>query len=163
MSRTITVVNETQKTQFVARNLPEAQEYRDAHEFERVWIYSDDPSSPNPRILLGRSAGTEKPDPRDFVGDREGIENLAVGDLALDPYGKLAEVVQITARDEDLEGRLFVCYYVKTGTHGGSISMSQKEGEIARTVDLTRHFKSHELDEIERQIAAEAITGHEAQ
>jgi hypothetical protein len=149
MSRTITVVNETRNETLKYDHLETAQEYRDAHEWERVFVYSDDPSSPNPRILLGRSAGTEKPDPRDFIGNREELENLSVGDLALDPYGKLAEVVQITAKDEDLEGRFFACYYVKHGAHGGSISMSQKEGTIARTVELTRHYSSHDLDKIE--------------
>lgn len=77
---------------------------------------------------------------------RADVEAVTVGELAPDCFGYMAEVKEIFARQEDCNGKLFVCYYTKHGGNGGSVSNSIKEGQVCRDVGTTRAFKSGELD-----------------
>lgn len=87
------------------------------------------------------------------VPTRKQIEDLKVGDLALDCFGHIREITAIFAKKEDLQGRLFCCYYTKMGD--GSCSMSQKEGVLTRTVHLTGRYTSRELDSLEQKLLKE--------
>lgn len=82
---------------------------------------------------------------------RKDIEAIKVGDLALDCWGHMRRVTQITARREDIHGKLFCCYYTDMGNNS-SCSMSQKEDELTRTVGVCCKFKSRELDNIEKAL-----------
>lgn len=57
------------------------------------------------------------------------IENLKEGDLAPNCFGEESPITQIFAKDTDISGRKFICYYVKFGPNG-QISHSLTEGEI---------------------------------
>ena len=61
---------------------------------------------------------------------RQDIEDLKVGDFAPDCFGKMREIVSIHARGIDINGKAFVCFYVKWGAHNGRMSGSLKEDEI---------------------------------
>lgn len=88
-----------------------------------------------------------------FIPTRNYIENLKVGDQALDCFGHMAKVVEISTRKNDVSGKLFVCYYTSDSDKGSSqTSMSMKEGELVRTVQLSCLHKSVELDSIERRM-----------
>ena len=89
-------------------------------------------------------------DPHDFVADVDFIENLKVGDLARDCFGRLAPVTKIFGRGVDIDGMAYVCYYTRFGSHNSEISNSIKEGRVIRTVGLTRQYSSAELDEVDR-------------
>jgi hypothetical protein len=86
---------------------------------------------------------------------RSEVLNLRPGDLALDCFGRWARVVSIHARRDDVHGRAFACFYLEFGPRGSTISGSMKEGELVRTVALTRLYNSAELDAIERQLRSE--------
>ena len=86
-----------------------------------------------------------------YMPEKQDIENLKVGDLALDCFGRFAEVTEISARKTDIEGKLFVCYYTKFGP-GSYISMSMKEEELARTSNLYGFFDSSKLRQIEKDM-----------
>jgi len=87
--------------------------------------------------------------------NREDIKNVQPGKMAIDCFGKVAKVVSVSCCKEDIHGNLFVCYYTQFGDAGSSISMSRKENHITRTVGLTRHYKSSELDDIEEKMRKE--------
>lgn len=87
-----------------------------------------------------------------FRPTREEIAAIEVGSEAPDAFGKLARVVEITARKEDIHGKLFICYYT-TWSENARMSNSMKEGEIVRTVDLSRAHTSAEIDAVERAAA----------
>jgi hypothetical protein len=57
---------------------------------------------------------------------REYIESLRLGDLAPDPFGKLSKITKIYARREDINGKLFICYYTEFSPNS-QISNSLKE------------------------------------
>lgn len=80
------------------------------------------------------------------IPTRKEIETLAIGDLALDSFGNMAEVVEICARREDINNTLFVCYYTRC-SETSQCSMSMKAGELVRHAGLK--YTSHELDRIE--------------
>jgi hypothetical protein len=85
------------------------------------------------------------------IPTRQSIEAMAVGKQAIDPFGKLAEIVEITHVGEDVAGRLFCCYYVEFGT-GSRISMTRKEGELTATVALSNHYTSAQLDALAQKL-----------
>jgi len=85
------------------------------------------------------------------VPTRKEIEAIEVGTMALDCFGKLAKVVAVSAKREDIHGKLFCCYNTDFGP-GSSISMSQKEDKLTRTVAASNRYKSAELDVIEAEI-----------
>lgn len=71
---------------------------------------------------------------------REDIENIKVGDLVPNCFGKWSVVTSITARSTDIHGKLFVCLYTKFGERS-TMSGSFKEGETVSTVPLTNKYK----------------------
>lgn len=72
---------------------------------------------------------------------REDVYGLRVGDMAPDCFGNLAPILEITARQDDIGGKAFCCYYTAFGTSGGRISGSVKENEICPTVPLVRRWQ----------------------
>ena len=72
------------------------------------------------------------------------ILNLSVGQMAPFSLG-WSNVTEITYRGQDINGKWFVCYYVQFG-QGATMSHSLKEGEVDRTLDACKYFKSAELD-----------------
>lgn len=76
------------------------------------------------------------------------VRELKIGDLAPDCFGRLSKVTEIFARDVDIHGDRFVCYYTEFGANG-SMSHSMKEGELVRTVPLTAALNSAECDQLE--------------
>lgn len=76
---------------------------------------------------------------------RDDVERLAVGDLALDCFGKWSTVTEVFARGVDDRGRAFVCYYTRFGENNGAISGSMKEGEVVSTVPLVSAYRSAKL------------------
>ena len=79
------------------------------------------------------------------------IENLCIGDTALDCFGQESEVIEIFARNTDIKGKRFVCYYTKLSDNA-KVSGSMKEDELIRTVPLTGMFNSTELNHLEKQM-----------
>jgi len=93
-------------------------------------------------------------EPTYLIPTREQVTGLKVGDQAINCYGRMATVTEVTAQRDDIQGRAFVCYYTADGEHGSTISMSIKEGELTRTVALSCRHTSSELDAIERRMRA---------
>jgi hypothetical protein len=73
------------------------------------------------------------------IPTRKEIEDLKPGDLALDCFGKYNEVVEIYAKREDINGRLFACFYTKFGENA-TISGSYKEDRLIRTIPLSGKY-----------------------
>lgn len=90
-----------------------------------------------------------------YMPSREDIENVQVGDLAIDCFGRFSKVVEITCRKNDICGKLFVHYYTEFGPNNGRISMSMKEDEIVRHANI--NLLSHEIDTAEKAMIAEKI------
>ena len=86
-----------------------------------------------------------------FIPTKQDVLNVEVGSKAPHVFGRLSEVVEVYAKKQDINGKWFVCYYVKYGKHG-KISHSLKEDELDRTLALSTHYTSHELDNIETEI-----------
>lgn len=87
------------------------------------------------------------------------VENLQVGDLAPDCFGKLAKVTRIFHRGTDINGKRFVCYYTSINDKdialGNGYSGSMKVDELIRTVALTGIFTSAECDNLEEEMRKE--------
>ena len=86
---------------------------------------------------------------------REEIQALKVGDFTIDCFGKVAEVTQITAQRDDINGRAFVCYYTRFGSNNGAMSMSRKQDTITRTVRVSNKHTSAEIDTLEASLRNE--------
>jgi hypothetical protein len=89
-----------------------------------------------------------------YMPTRAEVASLKAGDLIINPFGKPARVTRIHARGEDIHGKLYACYYVEWG-EGSTISDSIKEGELLRTVAVSRDYTSAQLDAIERTMRKE--------
>lgn len=85
-----------------------------------------------------------------FIPDDAWITSLKAGDLAPDCWGEMKEIIEIYARDYDLNGKLFVCLDLRFGPTS-TISNSFKVGELHRSRKITSRHSSHELDQIERR------------
>lgn len=88
-----------------------------------------------------------------FIPTRQQIESLTTGDLALNCFGRMAEIVGEVYRAKDVNGKLFAHYYTKMG-EGSKISHSMKEDELVRHVGTSAKFTSWELDKIEAEMLA---------
>ncbi|MFA5071180.1 MAG: hypothetical protein WC511_02305 [Candidatus Pacearchaeota archaeon] len=82
-----------------------------------------------------------------FKPTAEQIQNLKVGDKALNPYGVWEDIIEIYGRGQNVEGEWFVCFY--TGDNQSSISHSYTENKIVRTLPLTSRFTSAQIDQME--------------
>jgi hypothetical protein len=78
---------------------------------------------------------------------RDDIINLKAGDLAPSSFGD-RRVVEIYARCDNVNGHMFVCYYVEFG-EGSTLSHSLTEDQIERPINSVH--TSAELDWIECQ------------
>lgn len=78
---------------------------------------------------------------------RDQVLALKVGDLAVDAFGRMSKVIEITARSVDWKGRAYVCYYTRT-TATGSMSMAMKAGELVRHAGTSRLYTSAQLDKL---------------
>lgn len=82
------------------------------------------------------------------VGD---IMNLRVGHQAPTCFHALgSKVTEIFARDVDVHGKAFVCYYAEFGEQS-QISYSLKQDTLDRTFSLCSRYTSSELDALEAQ------------
>lgn len=86
-----------------------------------------------------------------LIPTRAQVQNLTVGAFALNCFGNFAEVVSISGRGNDINGKAYVCFALRLGPHS-TISQSYKEGELVRTTALSREYTSAQLDEIEREM-----------
>ena len=84
-----------------------------------------------------------------YFPTREDVQGLKLGDLAPNAFGKLARVTSISLQCDDLNGKAFACYAVQWGEHW-TMTNSIKQDEIFRTVSLSLHFRSAEIDVAER-------------
>jgi len=91
--------------------------------------------------------------PKIFVWDKEKIQTLKAGDFAPDCFGNLVKVVEISFRGVDVNGLAYVGYSTEFGPNS-SISNSMKEGKILRTVDLSNHYTSAQIDVMEKGLSA---------
>ncbi len=89
-----------------------------------------------------------------YIPTRLDIESLSVGDMAMDCFGKVSQVSQITHRGITLSGKAFILYYTASPTGNGQISMSMKEDELVRHVGTSAKFTSRQLDDIEKDMLA---------
>lgn len=64
---------------------------------------------------------------------REQIDNLMVGDIVPNCFGELRPITTIHAKREDINGKLFACFYTKFGDNS-ALSGSLKEGEAIITL-----------------------------
>lgn len=92
--------------------------------------------------------------------DRSDVENLKVGDLAPDCFGRMARVTKIFGNGTDINGKRFVCYMCAmsdrdTIENGCGCSASMKDGKLIRTVALTGIFTSAECDNLEEEMRKE--------
>ncbi len=80
------------------------------------------------------------------------IRGMKIGSLAPDCMGKMKPIVEITAKEQDVNDKWFIYYYVPFGTDGSKISHSLTEDKLDRSLPLCKLFDSHELDIIEREM-----------
>lgn len=88
-----------------------------------------------------------------FVPTLEDVLNLKVGDDALDCFGKLSRVTEISYVGSDVQHQAYVGFYTATGPTS-SMSGSYKVGDLVRTVAVTSLFTSNETDDIEKYMRA---------
>lgn len=91
-----------------------------------------------------------------FAPSRQDIENLQVGDFAPACFGHVRRVVRITARRDDVNGKLFVCYYTEHGTNS-SISDDAKEGEMHDSVAWSVGSLHSEMEHLRAQVRAALV------
>ena len=87
-----------------------------------------------------------------YMPTKQDIDDLFIGDLAIDCFGRFSEVVSIYAKKADDNGKMFVCYYTKFGESGSSISNSMKEGELVQTMNACSCHTSAELRNFEQKM-----------
>lgn len=96
------------------------------------------------------------------VPTREEIDAIQAGMEATDCFGHQRLVTRVFARGVTAHGRAYCCYYTRH-TETSEMSMSIREGEIVRTLHLTRLLSSHQIDQLQRQVDAlqmVAVGGH---
>ena len=92
-----------------------------------------------------------------YIPTREDIDNLQVGDKALNCFGEYAKVMRVTYRSERVkDGAHFVGVDLEFGPNS-TISNSYVEGELVRTVAMSGHFTSWQIDDIEAHMKAQKV------
>lgn len=84
-----------------------------------------------------------------FVPTEKDVAELKVGDRALNPFGRWAEVTEISFRGTDVRGFQFVGFYTSQGPNS-TISGTYKVGELVRHVGLVQ--KSTDLDDVQAEM-----------
>jgi hypothetical protein len=90
-----------------------------------------------------------------FIPTEQEIKAVKTGELAPDYMGRLMEVTEVTATRQDINGKWFVCYYVKHGDNGSIVSHSLTEGKLNRSLPLCNEYTSYQLDQIEAKMLNE--------
>ncbi len=90
-----------------------------------------------------------------FTPSRSWVENLQVGDMAIDYFGRLMKVTDVTFRGNDIHGKAYVGYYTEFN-HNSKISHSAKEGEVISTLPITSKY--HTIWNIPRELIVESDT-----
>lgn len=85
------------------------------------------------------------------VPTRQEVESLAIGDQALNCFGRYARVVEIFGRGNDVTGKAYVCFHTEFGPNS-TMSASYKEAELVRHVGTSHKYTSHQLDRIEAEM-----------
>jgi len=96
-----------------------------------------------------------------YIPTRGDIESLKEGDMALNCFGRKAEVVGEVIKVNDINGKLFAHYYTASASGNGRISMSMKEDKLVRHVSTSAKFNSHQLDLIEADMLAKGERARE--
>lgn len=96
-----------------------------------------------------------------IVPTQADVNEVAVGSLVVNCFGKLAIVVEVFARGTDINGRDYVCFTSGLSEAGSTVTGSYKVGELVRTVPLCQ-FTSVQLDELERRIVEALGIGGQA-
>lgn len=86
-----------------------------------------------------------------FKPDAELVQNLKVGDTVPDTFGGFSEITKIFAQQQAINGEWFCCYYTWFSPNS-FISDSIRQDSLLRTLQLSKHFTSHELDIIESKL-----------
>jgi hypothetical protein len=86
-----------------------------------------------------------------MIPTRTLCETLSVGDYALNPFGRMARVTEISYRGMDAGGKAYVGYYTANGPTS-AVSGSYKEGELVRTVATSTKMTSVGCDALERAV-----------
>ena len=81
------------------------------------------------------------------------VNAVCVGSMLPNTFGNVSEVVEISYRGTDVKGRPYVGFYSRF-SENATMSDSIKAGELVRSVQTSRYFKSAELDTIERSMNA---------
>ena len=85
-----------------------------------------------------------------FKPTKKYVETLGVGNLALDPYGRLSKVVSVDYKGQDIHGKSYVGVSLYQGK-SSTISHSFKEGELVLTTALTARYNNQECLDIGAQ------------
>lgn len=91
----------------------------------------------------------EGPDLTLFIPTAEYIEALSAGDLVLDSFGDLSEVIQIVHRPLMKDGLRFVTFYTSFSERNAILPGTLVEGRMVITSVLQAEFDREALNEIE--------------
>lgn len=81
-----------------------------------------------------RILGLQPIDPCDFTPSPEWVEDLAPGDQAPSPFGRIMEVRNVFARGHSPEGSPFVCVYLRDPNSETTFSQSYRAGKKHITI-----------------------------
>lgn len=85
---------------------------------------------------------------------RNQLEAIQAGDSLPNCFGRLAQVVEVTHRANDINDKYFICVKLRISEHS-TITDSYKEMQLHRSTDLSQLHTSYELDVIERKLVNE--------
>ncbi len=88
-----------------------------------------------------------------YIPTLHDIESLSVGDMAMDCFGNMRQVVEVNFRGVDIRGKAYVGFKVEFGPHS-TVTQSYKENELVRHVGTSKYFNSWQLDDIEVDMLA---------
>ncbi len=88
-----------------------------------------------------------------YIPTLHDIESLKVGDMAMDCFGNMRQVVEVDFRGVDIRGKTYVNFKVEFGPHS-TVTQSYKEDELVRHVGTSKYFNSWQLDDIEAEMLA---------
>jgi hypothetical protein len=137
---------QTLQTGQVVRDLENVHTIFIAQDGDTFWVY-------NPARDRIESADFVEPiGVSCYIPTLEEVQQIQVGDVALDCFGSLKPVVEIYGRGQDGKDRTYVLFKTQFSDAGSTITGDMTEGVLARTVHLTKYFNSHELDLIEKYL-----------
>lgn len=90
-----------------------------------------------------------------YIPTLHDVESLEVGDMAMDCFGNMRQVVDISFQGRTSDGKSFVHFRVEFGPHS-TITQSYKEDELVRHVGTSKYFNGWQLDDIEADMLAKS-------